>query len=439
MREFLPHVVDGHARGNDGQIEVRGLRFDGPDRLHWIGAGLDQETHVLKGLAGEHPQLRVLHQEEHACGPSGILRLDRIGSGLVGLDHGKVHSEDGAPTRLALHRHPPPMVPQATARRADSKTGSLSWFLGGEEGFLDVGEGLFRHTHACVADVDHNETPSELGKAIVARRMIFAQQGFDGQNSSNWHGIPGIDQEVHEHLFHDRTVRLDEDSFAARDASDLDPCSQNSTDDGHEFVQSLVDREGLGIELILAAQVEQVAGQVRGPIHHSRQGLHQRLRFSRFQGLHQAEVQLKPHHREDVVEIMGHTACNLTQNFHLLGLPEFGFNGDTLGLVHPRGREVGASLDVYRTGVDAHLQDPPVLATMLTGHVPYLEPSELSEELAQVVGLSLAVDVEEGEGCEFALGVTQGNMGRRVEFEESAVIRVDHRDRIRRLVHQFGK
>ena len=83
---------------------------------------------------------------------------------------------------------------------------------------------------------------------------------------------------------------------------------------------------GLTLHLFLAAEGEQLAGQVGGPFARRKNLFQLLFHFGADVLAFHHKGRVAHDHGKDVVEIVRHTARELAESFHLLGLPELFLN-----------------------------------------------------------------------------------------------------------------
>jgi hypothetical protein len=136
------------------------------------------------------------------------------------------------------------------------------------------------------------------------------------------HGVARVDGEVYEDLFERAGVRADPPQSAARNGHDVDVGSDQPPQHLVDPGQNLVEVEHAGLDDLLAAEHQQLPGEVRGSLTRAADlddvGSDRILRLQ----VHQQHVRVAQHDREQVVEVVRHTARELADGVHLLRLPQ---------------------------------------------------------------------------------------------------------------------
>ncbi len=150
------------------------------------------------------------------------------------------------------------------------------------------------------------------------------ERGLDGERPALRHRVPGIHDQVDDHLLDLARIGHDLPRVVARDDHDLDVLADEAPQDGGHAGHQRLEIDGLRLEDLLAAEREQLPGEIGGPL---RGGLDQVDVLARgVVGPHPHEEQAAPpaDHGQQVVEVVRDPSRELADRLDLLGLGELG-------------------------------------------------------------------------------------------------------------------
>ena len=150
---------------------------------------------------------------------------------------------------------------------------------------------------------------------------------FQGQAAAVGHRVPGIEAQIHQDLVDLPQIGLNAPRLGGDVDDQVDARIDGPPQQGHGFFQSGGQVRRFQSQRGLAREAEELACQLRGP-----QGRFFREPEELTVGIVSAQRRLHQgniaqDHRQQVVEVVGHSAGQLTNGFHLLRLPELRFQG----------------------------------------------------------------------------------------------------------------
>ncbi len=145
---------------------------------------------------------------------------------------------------------------------------------------------------------------------------------FDRQGPALRHRIAGVDREVEDDLL--ELTRIGEHERRARMAhlDQVDVLPDESSDESLHFVRDLVQVDDLRLEQLLPTEGQKLPSQGCGAIGGLLDRRHVLAALVIGGKLFSQHPRVAGNHSEKVVEIVGHTARQLPDGFHLLGLTE---------------------------------------------------------------------------------------------------------------------
>ena len=165
---------------------------------------------------------------------------------------------------------------------------------------------------------------SRARPGVAAHELVVEDgvAGPDREGAALGHGVPGVHDEVHDDLLDLRRVRLDAPEVGARLHHEVDVLTDQAAEHrghpGHDRIQI----QHLRLEHLLAAEGQELAGQVGGALRCLLNELDVTARRAR--ALRPPRQHLAPpdDDGQEVVEVVGDPARELSDGLHLLGLPE---------------------------------------------------------------------------------------------------------------------
>ena len=140
--------------------------------------------------------------------------------------------------------------------------------LGREKWFKDAGLRGRIHAATGVADGEDNMLAS-MGILIKSGVFIVERDigGLDGELPSHGHGVPGIDRQVHDHLFELPLVRLDAPQVGGQVEQDVDIFADEPAEHGPRIDQKGVEIEDARLKNLLSAKRQKpaVSNSARSP------------------------------------------------------------------------------------------------------------------------------------------------------------------------------
>jgi hypothetical protein len=142
--------------------------------------------------------------------------------------------------------------------------------------------------------------------------------GFDDQPPPSAHGVPPVDRQVHHDLFDLCRIRFHEVKPFHEASSDLhvlaDESAQHALHLGHYGIQ--VNRPGL--EGVLPAEREELAGQARPTVGSAQDGIEAGLARRVAAEIFHQQVAVALDHGKEVVEVVGDASRQLADRLQLL-------------------------------------------------------------------------------------------------------------------------
>ena len=299
--------------------------------------------------------------------PRGSLRTGCSGFERLGLvDARQVHLDGCSRPHLAVDFHAAAALLHDPEDRGKAQAGSLAGSLGGEERLEQAGLGGRIHAGSVIADRQH-DVPPGLDRDVAARRSASSSStlaGLDGQDAALRHGVACIDHQVHKHLFHLPGIGADAAQIGTEHQAQVDILADQPLQHGAETGHQPVQIEHLGLQHLAAAERQQLLGQGGSAL----PGLHDLLhRVAVLIAVGKAvenQLAVTGDDGEQIIEIMGDTARQHADRFHLLRLPELVFQLHPSADIHQDGKLCGpaAILDVMERNL--HLNRPPGFGTM---------------------------------------------------------------------------
>ena len=244
---------------------------------------------------------------------------------------GEIDAEYGAACKFTFDLDTATALLNDAVNGGEAEAGAFAHRLGGEKRFEDVGESCGIHAMAGIGDFEHGVMS---GSNIQIAALLGGELeigSFHGQPTALGHGVTGVDGKVHQNLFHLARVGLHRHE---RGVNAGDPLNVLTNHPGQHFLY-IADRfiqvEHCRLQDLFAAEGEQLLSERGGAIGSALDlldavaGLVVETRGS------QQQLAMSHDDAEDVVEVVGDTARQAPDGFHLLSVSELGFQLDALG------------------------------------------------------------------------------------------------------------
>ncbi len=276
----------------------------------------------------------------------------------AGVGARQVDLDRGADPRLALDLDAAARLLDEAVDHGEAQAGAAPRTLGGEEGLEDALDHRLLHAAAGVGDRQHH--------AIAVGRVVDVA-GLDGQDAALvGHGVAAIDGEIDQRRFD--LGRIDEGAPQAGFEVDLDTdqFAHHRPQHAHQARHQIGQFDRLGAARLLAGEIQQLADQL-GAVQRAAQRVLGALVILARQALEVArqQIEIPDDHAQHIVEIMGDTAHQQADRFHLLRLQQLGLQHAALGDV-----ETGAEYFLGSIVLVAHqhglVEEDPLIAVGAT-------------------------------------------------------------------------
>ena len=143
---------------------------------------------------------------------------------------------------------------------------STLWSLGSEERIEDMHLRLGVHTHAGIADRQHDVLTGP-NRRVIARIVLIERDvlSFDCQFAAVRHGVAGVYSQVHDDLLDLPRIRFHRAQITARNHDQINVLANDSLQHFQTFTDDQVEIDHLGSEHLLTAESQQLAGERSGP------------------------------------------------------------------------------------------------------------------------------------------------------------------------------
>ena len=377
-----------------------------------LGFVLDDE-HRLAGARREHrPGLVLEHDGARHRG-----RLD--------LRARQEHAERRAFPDLRLELDAAVVLLDDAEHRREAEAGALADVLGREERLEDV---LARDVVDAGAVVDDREADVVTGRDIELARELRVDvrvRGLDDQLAAFGHRVARVDHEVREDLLDLARVRVDAIQVRLEVRVQRDVLPDDARQHLRDVADDRVELEEPRLHGLLPAERQQLPGQRRGAIprvHDLREvGARGVILGERLSD----ELGAREDDREDVVEVVGDAARELTDRLELLGLAQLFLELARLGDIHAD-RELAAAT-VEHEVVRGHLDVEP--RAVVTAHALRAEIDDTGGPRVVRVAREVGHEIEDRARRELLAGVAEQQRRALVDRDKPTVERVEHADR----------
>ena len=165
----------------------------------------------------------------------------------------------------------------------------------------------------------------------MGRRVLLVDvhvRGLDRQLASLRHRVARVDDEVHEHLLDLTWVGLHAPEPRFEDGDDLDVLADQAAQHLVHFAEDVVQLKNSGLEKLLPAEREQLAGQRAGSVGRLGDLLDVLANAGvSFSETVEGELAVAADRGQQVVEVVSHAAGELADGLHLLCLAQAGSRG----------------------------------------------------------------------------------------------------------------
>src|SRR6266852_1981429 len=207
-----------------------------------------------------------------------------------------------------------------------AKPGSPAGFLGREEWLENARLGGRVHSVPRVADAYYH-VRARLHR--WARSRVFLVDNrvlrLDGQRAPYRHGVAGVHGQVQQHLLELSGIRFYAPERVTQSKTKLNVFPNQPSQELAHLSDQLIHVQNFGLEHLHPAESKHLAGQRSGPV-----GGFQNLlgvAVEKVPGSQAVEEQftVPSYHRQQVVKVVSHAACQSSQRLHLLRLAELAF------------------------------------------------------------------------------------------------------------------
>ena len=255
-------------------------------------------------------------------------------------------------TRRAVAGDPAPVILDDAVNHGQAQAGAGTDALGRKKGIEDALEGRLVHTGPGIGDLQHDiRSGRRLGRAPV----VLARRGHGGANrqaSPIRHGVRGVDPDVQYDLLDLIGIHLDRHEVHGQVFFDRDHLGDGARQDVKGLVHDRIQRQRLEIAFDLAAEGQELAGQLAGPLGGGfdflkRPGIQAPRRLVQKQ-----QLRISGNGLQEVVEVVGDSAGQGADRLHFDGMDELSLQrlaaflgldpgGDILERAHGPGRPPG--------------------------------------------------------------------------------------------------
>jgi len=316
----------GHHHVHHRQVDVLGVFLAHAQGLFASGGFEHPISPIAEDAHDQFAHARLVLHYQNGFGPGhaglrrGVIRGRRP---LASFRQRQINAGRGALTQFALEGNRAAALPDDSVGRGQSQSSALSGTLGGEERLEEVAARGFGHSDAGVGQRDHHVLARTHAQALGGEALVEMHQGgLNGELAAMGHGVARIDRQVHEHLLEPARVGLDGVLRGSRNGHQLDVFADQPPQQFLNLDHQLVDPHGARFERLAAAEGQKLVRQGAAPLRRP-PDLLQRGPLGFLQvGPPQQHVAVAGDHREQIIEIVSHTAGQPPYGFHLLCLPE---------------------------------------------------------------------------------------------------------------------
>ncbi len=195
-------------------------------------------------------------------------------------------------------------------------------------------------------DLDHHVVAAEDHGAVaveVAAEPDVA--GGDADLAAAGHGVAGVDDEVHDHLFELALVDADRGEVGCVLDAERHLVGEQAVQQVGEFGERVLEVDDGRAQGLLAREGEELADEGGGAVG-VLADLHEvAVLLVGDVVAHEEQVAVAVDRGQEVVEVVGDAAGELADGLHLLGLDELGFQGLELGRVGEDGEDRGRAVE----------------------------------------------------------------------------------------------
>ncbi len=262
--------------------------------------------------AHEWPHQVVVVDDQHRLRAAAGRRGVRYISGTTIADGTRqVELHRGAHTQFAPHVDEATRLLDKTVDHAQAESGAAAHRLGGEERLERAVQDVRRHARAGVGDRDsHVVVGGTLLRAVALEGDVL---GHDLQGARGIHRVAAVRGDVHQRSLQLAAVDDDHPRVGTRRERDLHVGSNRASQERQHLVDHRVRVRRLRLQRLTAGEDQQSVGEVC-PIDrrsHDRVGEWAEPRIvAQLGGQH---LRATEHHREQVVEVVGDAAGEVSQ------------------------------------------------------------------------------------------------------------------------------
>ena len=267
---------------------------------------LDQEDRFLSG-------------QLHAHRTTGFLfRLTFFHKGFR-----QVHGNGGSSPRGALHADVAVALLHDSVHRGQTEARALPLLLRCVERLEDPGQDLLVHAAPVVDDLHGRVSPGgDRQLPLDERRLQGKVCGGNHQLSAPGHGVPGVDDEIHQDLLDLTRIRANSPWIRGRLRDELDVLPDQAPEHLPDVFHHLRKLQEFPLQDLAPAEGEELPCQGRSAFARPVDLFELPARRVLPVEFEQKQLSVPRDHREEVVEIVRHAPRQFPHRLHLLGLTE---------------------------------------------------------------------------------------------------------------------
>ena len=205
---------------------------------------------------------------------------------------------------------------------AQAQAGALADLLGGEEGFKHPRDDLGRHAHAIVRDGDADIVAG--GEIEHLAGLEGAREGLHRDAALVREGVAGVDDQVQESGLELGRIHTDAGPAPPQLELELHGFSDSAAQQGLAFPDLDIEIDRLGPQRLTPREGQQLVGEAFAAARRRQCGLAQLLTLGCVVGRAKDDVEGPDHHRQQIIEVMGHAAGQPPDRLHSLGMHQVG-------------------------------------------------------------------------------------------------------------------
>src|SRR4029077_7684183 len=306
----------------------------------------------------------VFGQKDDLPAIADLLFLFSFGRSGRLLEAWQVNFEDASLRDLAVDPDVATALLYNSVDGCQSQAGALTEFFGGEKRLKNPQLRLAIHSAAGIRDRQHHIAARHRLRMLFSITFVnFDIACLDGDAPALGHGVPRVHRQVQEYLFNLSGVGFDSAKGRIERDFELDIRADQATQQDLHFPQRICEIEDSRLNKLLAAESEELAGQVcRGNARLSDYfefldgGV---IRWKRGKD----DIRISQYHGQQIVEIVGHAASEPANGIHSLRQPELFLHLFSSADVHNSAGNENAFFGRQRPQTDFYGKLRPILAT----------------------------------------------------------------------------